>query len=124
MKILIVEDNSDMRDLLALRVQLTGYLPILANDGKEGVEKANAEKPDLILMDMMMPVTIPFRGSEVVFRRRLYWLHCQTICGCGSPAQNPRIVSPKGIARVKRISDLAKYWGACLPLSCGVCRPT
>ena len=48
MKILIVEDNPDMRDLLALRVQLTGYLPILASDGKEGVEKANAEKPDFI----------------------------------------------------------------------------
>jgi two-component system, cell cycle response regulator DivK len=51
-----VEDNPDMRDLLALRVQLTGYTPILASHGKEGVEKANAEKPDLILMDMMMPV--------------------------------------------------------------------
>jgi DNA-binding response OmpR family regulator len=47
MKILIVEDNPDMRDLLALRVQLTGYIPILASHGKEGVEKANAEKPDL-----------------------------------------------------------------------------
>jgi CheY-like chemotaxis protein len=56
MKTLIVEDNPDMRDLLALRVQLTGYLPILASHGKEGVEKANAERPDLILMDMMMPV--------------------------------------------------------------------
>jgi two-component system, cell cycle response regulator DivK len=56
MKILIVEDNPDMRDLLALRVQVTGYIPILASHGKEGVEKANAEKPDLILMDMMMPV--------------------------------------------------------------------
>jgi two-component system, cell cycle response regulator DivK len=56
MRILIVEDNPDMRDLLALRVQLTGYTPILASHGKEGVEKANAEKPDLILMDMMMPV--------------------------------------------------------------------
>ena len=56
MKILTVEDNPDMRDLLALRVQLTGYLPVLASDGKEGVEKAKAEKPDLILMHMMMPV--------------------------------------------------------------------
>src|SRR5687768_15849193 len=56
MKILMVEDNSDMRDLLALRVQLTGYLPILASQGKEALEKAVAEKPDLILMDMMMPV--------------------------------------------------------------------
>jgi DNA-binding response OmpR family regulator len=49
MKILIVEDNPDMRDLLAIRVQMTGYLPVLASHGKEGVEKANAEKPDLIL---------------------------------------------------------------------------
>ena len=56
MKILIVEDNSDMRNLLALRVQITGYLPVLASDGKDDVEKANADKPDLILMDMMMPV--------------------------------------------------------------------
>ena len=55
MKILIVEDNSDMRDLLALRVQITGYLPVLASDGKAGVEKANQDKPDLILMNMMMP---------------------------------------------------------------------
>ena len=51
MKILIVEDNPDMRDLIALRVQLTGYTPLLASHGKEGVEKATAEKPDL-----MMPV--------------------------------------------------------------------
>lgn len=56
MKILIVEDKSDMRDLLALRVQITGYLPVLASDGKAGVEKANQDKPDLILMNMMMPV--------------------------------------------------------------------
>ena len=45
---MIVEDNPDMRDLLASRVQMTGYLPVLASHGKEGVEKANAEKPDLI----------------------------------------------------------------------------
>ena len=51
-----MEDNQDMRDLLALRVQLTGYVSIIASHGKEGVEKANAEKPDLILMDMMTPV--------------------------------------------------------------------
>ena len=56
MKILIVEDNTDMRELLAIRVQVTGYLPILASDGKEGLEKAAVEKPDLILMDMMMPI--------------------------------------------------------------------
>jgi CheY-like chemotaxis protein len=55
MKILIVEDNEDMRNLLALIVERTGYLPIIASHGKDGLEKAIAEKPNLILMDMMMP---------------------------------------------------------------------
>ena len=64
MKILIVEDNADMRDLLALRVQLTGYLPVLASQGKEGLEKAIAEKPDLILMDMMMPVVDGWKATR------------------------------------------------------------
>ena len=66
MKILIVEDNSDMRDLMALRVQVTGYTPILASHGKEGVDKANAEKPDLILMDMMKPIMDGWQATKVL----------------------------------------------------------
>jgi CheY-like chemotaxis protein len=66
MKILIVEDNPDMRDLLALGVQLTGHIPIVASHGKEGVEKANAEKPDLILMDMMMPVMDGWQAARAL----------------------------------------------------------
>ena len=66
MKILIVEDNPDMRDLLALRVQLTGYIPILASHGKEAVEMANAEKPDLILMDMMMPIMDGWQATKAL----------------------------------------------------------
>ena len=56
MKILIVEDNPDMRDLVCLIVERLFYLPVLACHGKEGLEKAIAEKPQLILMDMRMPV--------------------------------------------------------------------
>jgi two-component system, cell cycle response regulator DivK len=66
MKILIVEDNPDMRDLLALRVQLTGDTPILASHGKEAVEKANAEKPDLILMDIMMPIMNGWQATKAL----------------------------------------------------------
>ena len=66
MKILIVEDNRDMRDLLAHCVQLTGYAPILASHGKEGLEKANAEKPDLILMDMMMPIMDGWQATKAL----------------------------------------------------------
>ena len=56
MKVLIVEDNSDMRDLLCHVIERLYVVPVLARHGKEGVEKAIAEKPQLILMDMMMPV--------------------------------------------------------------------
>jgi two-component system, cell cycle response regulator DivK len=56
MKVLIVEDNSDMRDLLSHVLERLYYVPVLARHGKEGFEKAIAEKPQLILMDMMMPV--------------------------------------------------------------------
>ena len=54
-KILIVEDHSDMRELLTWQIELMGYLPIPAKHGKEGVEKAVAEQPHLILLDIMMP---------------------------------------------------------------------
>jgi CheY-like chemotaxis protein len=54
-KVLIVEDHADMRELLTWQVELMGFTPISAKHGKEGVEKAIAEKPDLILMDIMMP---------------------------------------------------------------------
>jgi two-component system, cell cycle response regulator DivK len=56
MKVLIVEDHPDMRDLLGLIVERLGYVPVSASQGEEGVEKAAAEKPNLILLDMMMPI--------------------------------------------------------------------
>jgi two-component system, cell cycle response regulator DivK len=56
MKVLVVEDNEAVRDLLALILARLGYVPVLASHGKEGLEKAIAEKPNLIVMDMMMPI--------------------------------------------------------------------
>lgn len=44
MKFLIVADNPDMRELLSVLVGQMGYLPVLASDGKEGLEKAFAER--------------------------------------------------------------------------------
>jgi DNA-binding response OmpR family regulator len=54
-RILIVEDELPMRTVLADTLGGQGYRVILANDGKDGLEKALAEKPDLILLDVMMP---------------------------------------------------------------------
>jgi CheY-like chemotaxis protein len=54
-KVLIVEDHPDMRELLVWQMELMGFLAIPAKHAREGVEKAMQEKPQLILMDIMMP---------------------------------------------------------------------
>ena len=56
MKILIVEDNEMNRDMLSRRLIKKGFEIIIAIDGEEGVKKTLSEKPDLILMDMSLPV--------------------------------------------------------------------
>jgi two-component system, cell cycle response regulator DivK len=55
-KILLVEDNEDNRDMLIRRLQRRGYEVATAVDGADGVAKARTETPDLILMDMGLPV--------------------------------------------------------------------
>ena len=55
-KLLLVEDNEMNRDMLSRRLQRRGYEVIIAVDGEEGVKKAQSEAPDLILMDMSLPV--------------------------------------------------------------------
>jgi len=55
-KILLVEDNEMNRDMLSRRLDKRGYAVVIAVDGAEGVAKATAEVPDLILMDMSLPV--------------------------------------------------------------------
>ncbi len=56
MKILIVEDNEMNRDMLSRRLRRKGYDICVAEDGESGVVMATSEKPDLILMDMSLPV--------------------------------------------------------------------
>lgn len=55
-KILLVEDNEMNRDMLSRRLEKRSYTVVIAVDGGEGVAKAKAELPDLILMDMSLPV--------------------------------------------------------------------
>jgi CheY-like chemotaxis protein len=55
-KILLVEDNEMNRDMLSRRLEKRGYTVVLAVDGAAGIAQAQAEKPDLILMDMSLPV--------------------------------------------------------------------
>jgi len=55
-KILLVEDNEMNRDVLARRLERRGYQVIIAVNGQEGVALAQSAAPDLILMDMSLPV--------------------------------------------------------------------
>ena len=54
--LLIVEDNEMNRDMLSRRLQRRGYQVLLAADGQEGLATARERKPDLVLMDMSLPV--------------------------------------------------------------------
>ena len=55
-RILLVEDNEMNWDMLSRRLQRKGYEVVIATDGKQGVDMALSEAPDLILMDMSLPV--------------------------------------------------------------------
>jgi CheY-like chemotaxis protein len=55
-KILLVEDNEMNRDMLSRRLERKGYQIMIAVDGSQGVAMARSETPDLILMDMSLPV--------------------------------------------------------------------
>ncbi|MGA8261003.1 MAG: response regulator [Arenicellales bacterium] len=55
-KILLVEDNEMNRDMLSRRLTRRGYEVVMATDGQQGVDMAQTETPDLILMDMSLPV--------------------------------------------------------------------
>lgn len=75
-KILIVDDDADIVDLLKAILEMKGYEIIEAFDGREAIEKAYERKPDLILLDIMMPV---MDGWEV----------CQRLKACKKTSHLP-----------------------------------
>ncbi len=65
-KILIAEDEPDIRELVALILELDGYEIVQARDGQDAVEKARTERPDLILMDVRMPRMTGYEACETL----------------------------------------------------------
>jgi len=55
-RILLIEDNEMNRDMLSRRLERRGYEVVIATDGLEGVNAAQAQRPDIVLMDMSLPV--------------------------------------------------------------------
>ncbi len=65
-KILLVEDNEMNRDMLARRLQRRGYEVVVAQDGQQAVDMARAETPDLILMDLSLPVMDGWEATRTI----------------------------------------------------------
>ena len=65
-KILLVEDNEMNRDMLSRRLTKKGYEVVMAFDGGVGLEMARSEAPDLILMDMSLPVMDGWTATQAI----------------------------------------------------------
>lgn len=64
--ILLVEDNEMNRDMLSRRLQRAGFQVLLAMDGSQGVELAGTAGPDVILMDMSLPIMDGWEATRVL----------------------------------------------------------
>ena len=64
--ILLVEDNEMNRDMLSRRLQRKGYAVITAEDGEKGLLLARSEMPDLILMDISIPIIDGWEATQVL----------------------------------------------------------
>lgn len=64
--ILLVEDNEMNRDMLSRRLTRKGYTVVLAEDGQQGIDLAMSEQPDLILMDLSLPVVDGWEATRLL----------------------------------------------------------
>lgn len=64
-KILIIEDDKFLRELIAEKITKEGYIAIEAEDGEKGLKKFSEEKPDLVLLDLILP---GIDGFEILSR--------------------------------------------------------
>ncbi len=65
-KILIVEDNEMNRDMLSRRLQRKGFEIVMAEDGQQGVDMSKSENPDVILMDLGLPVMDGWQATSSI----------------------------------------------------------
>src|ERR1035438_1926650 len=65
-KLLLVEDDNNLREIYEARLQAEGYIIVTAQDGEEALVVAKAEKPDLIISDVMMPRISGFEMLDIL----------------------------------------------------------
>jgi two-component system, cell cycle response regulator DivK len=65
-KILLVEDHPELRHVLGLQLERMGFIAITAKNGREGIQTAVAQKPDLILMNSVMPEMDGWEATRIL----------------------------------------------------------
>ena len=65
-RVLLVEDHEEIWDFLSRRLKRRGYDVILATDGQQAVDKARAERPDVILLDMNLPILDGWTAARMI----------------------------------------------------------
>ncbi|MBE7183029.1 MAG: response regulator [Methylobacterium mesophilicum] len=66
MRILLVEDHEEIWDFLSRRLKRRGHDVVVATDGQQAVDKARAEQPDIILLDMNLPVLDGWSAAKII----------------------------------------------------------
>ncbi len=101
-QILIVDDNTANLDIFATRLAAHGYDIITASDGAEGLALAMEHKPDLILLDIMMPKTSLGSTSDLAgtsktsSKVKASWLICIVAPGGGRSKRDYRVLPQRG----------------------------
>lgn len=91
-KILVVDDAYDTRELIEFRLQTTGYDVIKADNGEVAIQKIKEERPDLVIMDVMMP---PPNGFQI----------------CRQIKDDPEFKKIPVILLTAKASESDQFWG-------------
>jgi two-component system cell cycle response regulator DivK len=111
--VLVVEDFDDIRDAMKILVELQGYRVLTATDGREAIEKAREFHPDLILMDLAMPLIDGIEATKqirsdpsvaaipiiAVTSFSSYYHDEALAAGCNSVIEKPSIMNDIGLLR-------------------------
>ena len=103
-RILVVDDEEDIRNLLKSRLELSGFECLTAQDGEEAVKIAREEKPSLIVLDLVLPR----RDGLQVFKELRSHKDTRDIPVVVYTAQNPEVVADKGIEALEVVDFVLK----------------
>lgn len=102
-KVLLIDDDSDLLELYALALEELGCAVVTARDGQEGLERAQALRPDLILTDVCMP---RMTGLELCHRLRADERLCRTPLILHSSGYD--MLAPRGEVLLHKDGDLSR----------------